>query len=383
VGRRLLVLAVITILAGSGGAAHDAASRTAYCEGASAYVAPPEAITSTSATLVARLAVQGCGLSFSFVLDGPSGELVTPGHLLGAGGAELYERYTLVVTGLEPGAAYVVSGKASYPGGAYVSGQQQFRTLARLDVLLRGQGRVVSAPTAIDCGSVCGVDLPIGGGFQLTATPAAGYRFGHWEGDACQSASPVCAAWVTTWARTTAVFDQAALVSVTRGGSGTGAVSSAPAGIDCGGTCSATFDPGAAVTLTATPEPGSRFDRWSGACAGSGPACTFTTTVGTDGVNATFVKLATLTVTRTGRGKGKVTDATGKIDCGVTCTGTFDDGATATLRATPARGSLFAGWSGACTGKAPTCSVALNGSDSVAAAFKPKPKPKKKKQRRH
>src|SRR5438093_79780 len=41
-------------------------------------------------------------------------------------------------------------------------------------------------------------------------------------------------------------------LSVTRSGSGTGTVTSEPAGIDCGGTCSADFDDGTLVTLTAT-----------------------------------------------------------------------------------------------------------------------------------
>ena len=39
---------------------------------------------------------------------------------------------------------------------------------------------------------------------------------------------------------------------------------SSPGGIDCGGTCSASFDSGTAVTLARTPEPGSTFAGWSG-----------------------------------------------------------------------------------------------------------------------
>lgn len=38
-------------------------------------------------------------------------------------------------------------------------------------------------------------------------------------------------------------------------------------------TCTAKYDAGTEVTLTATPCPGSYFVRWDGACAGQGPIC--------------------------------------------------------------------------------------------------------------
>ncbi|HUP96559.1 MAG TPA: choice-of-anchor D domain-containing protein [Usitatibacter sp.] len=64
-------------------------------------------------------------------------------------------------------------------------------------------------------------------------------------------------------------------LGVSRAGSGTGVVSSAPAGIDCGATCSADFANGALVTLAATAAPDSVFAGWSGACSGMA-ACTVT-----------------------------------------------------------------------------------------------------------
>jgi len=54
-------------------------------------------------------------------------------------------------------------------------------------------------------------------------------------------------------------------------GSGKGAVTSAPPGIECGPGCSHGYPRGAIVTLTATPDGGSFFDGWSGACEGTGP----------------------------------------------------------------------------------------------------------------
>ncbi len=56
----------------------------------------------------------------------------------------------------------------------------------------------------------------------------------------------------------------ARLLTVTKTGTGSGTVTSNPAGINCGATCVAGFNDGTVVTLTATPDAGSKFDGWSG-----------------------------------------------------------------------------------------------------------------------
>lgn len=61
-------------------------------------------------------------------------------------------------------------------------------------------------------------------------------------------------------------------VSVT----GTGTVTSSPAGINCGTNCSAPFASGTLVTLTASPGPGSTFAAWSGTCSGNLPVTAVT-----------------------------------------------------------------------------------------------------------
>ena len=75
-------------------------------------------------------------------------------------------------------------------------------------------------------------------------------------------------------------------LNVAKAGSGSGSVTSVPAGIACGATCSASAASGTVVTLTATPDSGSTFAGWTGACSGTG-ACVLTLGA-TTSVTATF-----------------------------------------------------------------------------------------------
>jgi endoglucanase len=158
-------------------------------------------------------------------------------------------------------------------------------------------------------------------------------------------------------------------LTVTRAGTGTGTVTSAPAGINCGTTCSAGFPNGTGVTLTAAAAAGSTFTGWSGACTGTG-ACTVSMTQAR-AVTATFNAAPgnqTLTVTRAGTGTGTVTSAPAGINCGASCSAAFTNGTSVTLTAAAASGSTFAGWSGACTGTA-GCTVSMTQARAVTATF--------------
>jgi YVTN family beta-propeller protein len=53
-------------------------------------------------------------------------------------------------------------------------------------------------------------------------------------------------------------------LTLAKGGTGIGTVTSSPEGIDCGGVCQASFDSGTTVTLTAIPDNNSVFAGWSG-----------------------------------------------------------------------------------------------------------------------
>jgi hypothetical protein len=76
----------------------------------------------------------------------------------------------------------------------------------------------------------------------------------------------------------------------------------------------------------------------------------------------------TLQVSKNGTGGGTVTSSPSGISCGTTCSRSFSGGTNVTLTAVPASGSVFAGWSGSCTGTG-SCVVQINNDKSVTATF--------------
>jgi uncharacterized delta-60 repeat protein len=79
-----------------------------------------------------------------------------------------------------------------------------------------------------------------------------------------------------------------------------------------------------------------------------------------------------LTVGKAGAGAGMVVSTPAAINCGVICGSDFDLGTVVSMTATPASGSVFAGWRGDCSGTG-ACRVTMNKTKNVAATFKPTP----------
>lgn len=79
----------------------------------------------------------------------------------------------------------------------------------------------------------------------------------------------------------------------------------------------------------------------------------------------------TLTVSRTGSdpSKGTVTSSPAGINCGTTCSASFGPGTVVTLTARAIANRVFAGWGGACSGTAPTCTVTMDAGKTVSASF--------------
>jgi peptidoglycan/xylan/chitin deacetylase (PgdA/CDA1 family) len=232
-----------------------------------------------------------------------------------------------------------------------------------------GSGTVTSSPAGINCGATCSHSFNYNTSVTLSATPATGSAFTGWSGEGC-SGTGTCQVTMTAARSVTATFTlNTYQLSVTPEGNGSGTVTSSPSGINCGATCSHSFNYNTSVTLSATPAPGSTFTGWSGeGCSGTG-TCQVTMTAARS-VTATFtLNTYQLSVIPAGNGSGTVTSSPTGIDCGATCSASFNYNTPVTLTATPAAGSTFTGWSGeGCSGTG-TCEVTMSAARSVTANF--------------
>ncbi len=233
-----------------------------------------------------------------------------------------------------------------------------------------GSGSVTSAPGGIDCGADCTEDYDEGTKVTLTANAAAGSTFTGFTGGGCAGAATTCEVTVDQAKSVTATFALRRALTVTKAGNGSGSVTSDPAGIDCGTDCDQDYDEGTKVTLTANPAAGSSFTGFTGGgCTGAGATCEVTLDQAKN-MTATFALRRALTVTKAGKGSGRVTSAPGGIDCGADCTEDYDEGTKVTLTANPVAGSTFTGFTGGgCSGAATTCEVTMSQAQSVTATF--------------
>jgi uncharacterized repeat protein (TIGR02543 family) len=245
-----------------------------------------------------------------------------------------------------------------------------------LNVSTSGSGSVTSNPAGINCPTTnCSTSFAINEIVTLSASASSGYTFNGWTG-ACTNSSGTCAVTMSadrtvgaSFASTTPNTYQLSL-TVT----GSGSVSSTPAGINCPGTCTASFNENTSITLAANPGSGQVLTGWGGACSGTG-ACTVAMDAAKS-VTATFASGTqnyALSVTKAGMGTGTVTSSPAGISCGSGCStasANFASGTQLTLAASGASGSTFGGWSGACSGNA-SCSVTMDAAKSVTATFYP------------
>jgi hypothetical protein len=227
---------------------------------------------------------------------------------------------------------------------------------------------------------------------ELKATAAFGSTFTGWSGAGC-SGTGTCIVTMEEAESVTATFTAKPTTTLTinKGGSGTGSVSSKPKAINCATTCTtqdATVPEEAEVILKEKPGTGMTFTGWSGGgCSGTAETCTVslsgasTVTASFSGSPKEIPNAQKLTLTKAGTGYGTVKAA--GLTCEVLCTSTValyqgptgiapknKPGKTVILKAISAPGSKAVEWSGCASNPTPTeCSVVMEAAVGVTATF--------------
>jgi hypothetical protein len=236
---------------------------------------------------------------------------------------------------------------------------------ARTLRVMASGGLVTSQPVGISCNPNCEARFPAGTAITLMAQPFAGGQFSGWSGPCPDPMVPSCALTLDGDVEVTASFGQSALpLEVDFRGDGAGRVASAPAGLDCTADCTVPFERGSQVSLEATPEPGSVFAGWAGACLG--PSCSVRMDQARS-VDARF-EIDRRTVTVSVDGGGRVTSSPAGLDCPGSCSFDFGVGSQVELLAAPGAGQALRTWSGACTDRGP-CVLDISSDVSVDASF--------------
>jgi hypothetical protein len=239
-----------------------------------------------------------------------------------------------------------------------------------------GRGSISSDDGSLSCGDRCSAPFADGAMVRLLAAADAGSVLGAWSGPCASAGSDdSCDLIMDADRQVSARFDRARFsVTVTLGGTGAsaGRVISNRGAIDCPNvSCSAAYDAGAEIELSATAGAEARFDGWAGAgCVGTG-ACRLTVS-GQESVTAIFTDITVpITAAIDGSGAGTVTSTPLGISCGVECEARFLPGERVTLIATPDASSRFHGWGEACasSGRTGSCTITAENAATVRATF--------------
>ena len=249
-----------------------------------------------------------------------------------------------------------------------------------------GGGTVTSDPPGIDCGATCTHTFTFQTQVTLTATADADAAFAGWSG-ACSGTDLTTTVTMGEDKTCTATFNlKPGIIIVEKQTDPDGA----------SGTFNFTDDIGTPLTFSLSDDQTRSFTEvvpGTYAITETNPAPTFDLTdvtcsdadsTGDEGTGVATVSLQpgetvtctftntrqfTLTVKKAGTGTGTVTSDPAGINCGAECRETYDIDTIVTLTATPDGDSVFAGWSGDCSGTDSTTTVTMDADKTCTATF--------------
>jgi hypothetical protein len=282
----------------------------------------------------------------------------------------------------------VASAQTSTVGVAFAEAPPATLTVSP-SLASRGSGVITSSPAGINCTvdngvttGVCSVTFAGNTVVTLTQAPVGNSIFQGWGG---QCIGNPCQVTMTQGraAEVTYRVPPPGTISLTGIGTGSGVITSAPSGLACTiatgvatGTCSAAFDAGSTVTLTAAGTANASFDGFTGGCTGVTCSLTMQSNVTTPVVAGFTAAPQRLTVAAGSgsAGTGVITSSPAGISCTVsgtsssgTCSATFPINTVVTLLQSPSGNAVFNAWSGDCTTE--PCQVTMSQPRTALAVF--------------
>ncbi len=236
-----------------------------------------------------------------------------------------------------------------------------------------GTGTVTSSPSGIECGATCSAEYEHGTEVALSALSGPNTEAVKWTGCASVDAENKCKVTMVGAKSVSATFNlRPQTLKVTKGGLGAGTVSSKPAGISCGGSCTFVFGEGQQILLSGVSGPGAEAVKWAGCDEVSAKGECIVTMSSAREVGALFdVEGPTLTLAKQGNGEGTVTSAPAGLQCGAACAVNFPQDSSVTLKATSGLHTEAVKWAG-CDSVNPKgeCLVTMSSAREVSATFK-------------
>lgn len=257
-----------------------------------------------------------------------------------------------------------------------------------LVVQVTGKGMVKSSDGKIQCNGYCEEKYARFSDVQLTASPAAGWKFVGWGGSCINTEGTECTATIegsalfvsSTTVR--AVFaPENKVLSV--GIEGDGWVHSGDTRIFCGSSgrivynCAGHYPFESRAVLTANSAAGSTFDRWEGACTGQQPQCSVTMD-DSKSVRAVFKgppsrkRLSIIIPSVVGGSLFVSSYEPGSLiplhECTTNCTYDFKHGSWLDLSVRTNAGFVWEGFSGSCLGAA-SCKLTMDADRAVTLTF--------------
>ena len=287
-------------------------------------------------------------ISASFVAIPPTYSVaLTAGEGGSVSGGGSYQQGTQVTLSATPNTGYVF---LNWSDG---STDQNRSISVSQNLTLTANFEIITYTLTINAGtggfvSSSGGTYDYGAQVTLSATPSTGYVFSSWSDGSTEQSRTITISQNTTL---TANFVETTTYTLTVNAGSGGSVSSS------GGT----YEHGAQVTLSATPNTGYNFVNWSDGSTDSSRTITISqnTTLTANFVQNTETTTPSYTLSVSATNGGSVNTSGGE----------YAQGTSVTITATANSGYTFTGWSGNATGTNNSLTITINGNTSVTANF--------------